>query len=121
MKAFGHISFAVFVLIAGSCRIEHCHRRPVRRSRASHISVYSSDLAKTEFFYVHDLGGVKREDPENSHGVRYYFSPIQFVEVLPIPSGPPSINRLDHVAYNTASVEELRLSSSTWGWGASAR
>ena len=57
----------------------------------SHISVYSSDAAKTEHFYVHDLGGVKRADPENSAGVRYYFSPIQFVEVLPLPAGrPPS-------------------------------
>jgi catechol 2,3-dioxygenase-like lactoylglutathione lyase family enzyme len=74
----------------------------------SHLCVYSSDFAKTEYFYVHDLGAVKRADPENSHGVRFYFNPIQFVEVLPLPSGSQSINRLDHVAYNTTSAEELR-------------
>jgi len=74
----------------------------------SHISVYSSDAAKTERFYVHDLGGVKSADPENSSGVRYYFSPIQFVEVLPLPSGTDSINRLDHVAFNTVNAEKLR-------------
>jgi catechol 2,3-dioxygenase-like lactoylglutathione lyase family enzyme len=75
----------------------------------SHLSVYSSDLAKTEHFYVHDLGAVKRGDPENPQGTRYYFNPIQFVEVLPLPSGPPSINRLDHVAYNTSKADDLRL------------
>ena len=74
----------------------------------SHISVYTSDATKTEHFYVHDLGGVKRTDPENSAGVRYYFSPVQFVEVLPLPAGNSSINRLDHVAFNTANAEGLR-------------
>jgi len=74
----------------------------------SHISVYSSDAAKSEHFYVHDLGGVKRADPENTAGVRYYFSAIQFVEVLPLPAGNTSINRLDHVAFNTANAEGLR-------------
>jgi catechol 2,3-dioxygenase-like lactoylglutathione lyase family enzyme len=51
---------------------------------------------------------VKRADPENSAGVRYYFSPIQFVEVLPLPAGDSSINRLDHVAFNTANAEGLK-------------
>ena len=73
----------------------------------SHISVYSSDPAKTEHFYVHDLGGAKRADPENSAGVRYYFSPVQFVEVLPLPAGN-GVNRLDHVAFNTANAEALK-------------
>jgi catechol 2,3-dioxygenase-like lactoylglutathione lyase family enzyme len=82
------------------------HRPPVRG--ISHISVYSSDAAKTEHFYVHDLGGAKRADPENSAGIRYYFSPVQFVEVLPLPAGDKSINRLDHVAFNTANAEGLR-------------
>lgn len=74
----------------------------------SHLSIYTSDAAKTEFFFVHDLGGVKRTDPENPAGVRYYFSPIQFVEVLPLPAGWTSISRLDHVAFNTVSAERLR-------------
>jgi catechol 2,3-dioxygenase-like lactoylglutathione lyase family enzyme len=74
----------------------------------SHLSVYSSDGAKTEHFYVHDLGAVKRSDPENPNGVRYYFSATQFVEVLPLPAGYTSINRLDHVAFKTADAEGLR-------------
>lgn len=74
----------------------------------SHLSVYSADTAKSEYFYVHDLGGVKKTDPENSQGVRYYFSPVQFIEVLPLPGGYHSINRLDHVAFNTSDAEGLR-------------
>ncbi len=74
----------------------------------SHISVYSSDSAKSDHFYVHDLGASKRADPENSAGVRYYFNPVQFVEVLPLPAGQTSINRLDHVAFNTPDAVGLR-------------
>jgi catechol 2,3-dioxygenase-like lactoylglutathione lyase family enzyme len=74
----------------------------------SHIALYTSAPAKTERFYVHDLGGVKGDDPENPQGVRYYFARAQFVEVLPLPQGPASINRLDHVAFVTADAEGLR-------------
>jgi catechol 2,3-dioxygenase-like lactoylglutathione lyase family enzyme len=74
----------------------------------SHIAVYAATPAKSERFYVHDLGGVKGEDPENPKGVRYYFAPTQFVEVLPLPAGPASINRLDHIAFITTDVRGLR-------------
>jgi TolB protein len=74
----------------------------------SHIAVYSSDIPKTEMFYVHDLGGMHGVDAENSKGVRYYFAPTQFVEVLPLPDGSPSIDRLDHVAFTTTNAEGLR-------------
>jgi catechol 2,3-dioxygenase-like lactoylglutathione lyase family enzyme len=74
----------------------------------SHIAVYASDAARAEHFYLHDLGAVKRADPENPRGVRYYFAPTQFVEVLPLPPGPASINRLDHVAFATADAPALR-------------
>lgn len=74
----------------------------------SHISLYTSDAAKTEAFYTHDLGAVKGADPENPAGVRYYFSPLQFVEILPLPEGPASTNRLDHVAFTTPDAEGLR-------------
>jgi catechol 2,3-dioxygenase-like lactoylglutathione lyase family enzyme len=73
----------------------------------SHIAVYASDPIKSERFYVHDLGGVKGEDPENPRGARYYFASTQFVEVLPLPAGPASINRLDHVAFSTADAPGL--------------
>jgi catechol 2,3-dioxygenase-like lactoylglutathione lyase family enzyme len=73
----------------------------------SHLAVYAGDAAKAERFYVHDLGAVKRTDPENVQGVRYYFSPVQFVEVLPLPAGAGA-NRMDHIAFNTADAEGMR-------------
>ena len=73
-----------------------------------HIAVYAANPAASEYFYEHDLGGVKGEDPENRAGVRYYFAPTQFVEVLPLPEGSPTINRLDHVAYVTRDGESMR-------------
>jgi catechol 2,3-dioxygenase-like lactoylglutathione lyase family enzyme len=76
----------------------------------SYFSILATDPAKTEFFFVHDLGAEKRPDPENSLGARYYFNAVQFVEVLPIslPISPPMINRFDHVAFITANAEALR-------------
>lgn len=73
----------------------------------SHIAVYATDPARTERYYVHDLGGIKGDDPEIPKGVRYYFAPTQFVEVLPLPSGHTSINRLDHVAFTTTDAQSL--------------
>ena len=65
-------------------------------------------VAATERFYVHDLGATRGPDPEARSGRRYYFSASQFVEVLPLPSGATSINRLDHVAFATADAAGLR-------------
>jgi catechol 2,3-dioxygenase-like lactoylglutathione lyase family enzyme len=73
----------------------------------SHIAVYASDAAKTEQFYVHDIGLKKGEDPENPAGVRYYVNEEQFVEVLPLPADAGA-NRLDHTAYMTKSAEGMR-------------
>lgn len=81
----------------------------------SHLSVYTSEPAKAEHFYVHDMGAWKGVDPESPAGVRYYFNSIQFVEVLPLPKGYSSINRLDHVAYNTANAENMRKYLSSRG------
>ena len=75
----------------------------------SHLSVYTSDAAKTETFYVHDLGATRGTDPQNPAGVRYYFSPVQFVEVLPLPATAPANSRFDHAGYNTADAEAMRL------------
>ena len=77
-------------------------------SGVSHIAVYTADAGRAERFYVHDLGALKADDPESPAGVRYYFAPTQFVEVLPLPPGPASINRLDHVAFTTGDAERLR-------------
>ena len=74
----------------------------------SHLAVYVADGTKSEAFYAHDLGAVRMPDPENPAGVRYYFSPTQFVEVLPLPAGYGGINRMAHVALNTTDVVSMR-------------
>jgi len=73
----------------------------------SHLAVYSTDAAATEHFYTVVLGARKGADPEDAAGTRYYFSPRQFVEVLPAPAGHgPSM--LAHVAYTTDDAAGLR-------------
>lgn len=74
----------------------------------SHIAVYAANPAKSERFYVHDLGAVKRADAEQPTGARYYFAPTQFVEVLPLPAGWTSFSRFDHVAFDTTDADALR-------------
>src|ERR1017187_850133 len=103
LAAFAAILLAPFQFVSGQAP----NSRP-SITGVSHLSVYSADLGKTEAFYLHNLGAFKAADPENPKGVRYYFSPMQFVEVLPLPQGPASINRLDHVAFVTADAEGLR-------------
>jgi catechol 2,3-dioxygenase-like lactoylglutathione lyase family enzyme len=98
-------SIGVLSLTAGAALAATPARPPI--TGVSHIAVYASDSVKSERFYVHDLGGLKGQDPENAQGVRYYFAPTQFVEVLPLPSGPASINRLDHVAFVTADAPRM--------------
>lgn len=74
----------------------------------SHLAVYSADLAKSDTFYTVTLGAVKRPDPEDAHGVRYYFNPRQFVEVLPLPPTAAPKMRMAHAAFTTADAEALR-------------
>ncbi len=73
----------------------------------SHMCLYASDAAASEHFYVHDLGAMKTPDPQNPNGVRYYFSPTQFIEVLPLPAGH-GISRMACVAFNTRDARALR-------------
>lgn len=100
--ALGGLSIA---LMAGAAFAADPARPPI--TSVSHLSVYTSDPVKAERFYVNDLGAVKMPDPENPQGVRYYFSPTQFVQLLPLPAGAGA-GRLDHVAFNTADAEGLR-------------
>jgi catechol 2,3-dioxygenase-like lactoylglutathione lyase family enzyme len=107
MKKLPAVTLASFVLASVLLTGQTSGSRP-SITGISHISVYVADGAKSEAFYVHDLGALKETDPENAQGVRYYFSPTQFVEVLPLPQGYTSINRLDHVAFATSDAERLR-------------
>ena len=97
---------SVSLLFCGAALAAPPIARPPLTS-VSHLAVYDGDLAKAENFYVHDLGAVKAADPENPAGTRYYFSPVQFVEVLPLPA-TAGLDRADHIAFNTADAEAMR-------------
>ena len=73
----------------------------------SHMCVYASDPAASEHFYAHILGAMKAPDPLDPTGTRFYFSPTQFVEVLPLPAGH-GISRMACAAYNTEDATKLR-------------
>jgi Tol biopolymer transport system component/catechol 2,3-dioxygenase-like lactoylglutathione lyase family enzyme len=110
-----HLAFVSYQMLSDAAAATATATDVSRSPRAqitgvSHIAVYAADPAKAERFYVHDLAGIKGDDPENPKGVRYYFAPTQFVEVLPLPSGTTSINRLDHVAFTTTDAQALRSS-----------
>jgi catechol 2,3-dioxygenase-like lactoylglutathione lyase family enzyme len=79
-----------------------------KMTSVSHLSVYSADAAKTEQFYVHDLGALKAADPQSAAGTRYYFNSAQFVEVLPLPASGDPKSRFDHAGFNTADAEAMR-------------
>jgi catechol 2,3-dioxygenase-like lactoylglutathione lyase family enzyme len=103
-------AFLALLAAAGISSMAATGAAPVRPpiTSVSHFSVYAVDVAKAEAFYTRNLGAAKRPDPENPKGVRYYFNPLQFVEVLPLPEGATGVNRMDHMAYNTADAEGLR-------------
>ena len=69
----------------------------------SHMCVYSGDLAASAHFYGDILGALKAPDLQDPAGARYYFSPTQFVEVLPLPADH-SLSRMACVAWNTADA-----------------
>src|ERR1700712_5071111 len=66
-------------------------------SGISHMCVYASDAAASDNFYSHVLGASRASDPQDPKGTRYYFSPTQFVEVLPLPANH-SLSRMGCVA-----------------------
>ena len=99
-------SFAVVAALTLAAAQAQPARPPI--TGVSHFAVYSADMAKSDAFYTHNLGAVKKDDPESKTGVRYYFNPHQWVEVLPLPKGYTSVNRMDHAAFETSDVAALR-------------
>lgn len=76
-------------------------------SGISHMSVYTSDPAATEHFYTSVIGAAKGEDPQDPTGTRFYLSPTQFVEVLPLPP-QHGISRLARVSFSTSDAAGLQ-------------
>jgi catechol 2,3-dioxygenase-like lactoylglutathione lyase family enzyme len=101
---------AAALALAWAAVLDGAHAAPASRpaiTGVSHLAVYSTDAAASQHFYEDILGAKKGADPETPRGVRYYFSPQQFVEVLPAPPGH-GLSMLAHVAYNTADAAALR-------------
>ena len=73
----------------------------------SHMAVYASDRGASEHFYGDILGAVKGADPQDAAGERFYFSPTQFVEVLPLPA-EHGISRMAATAYRTPDAAGMR-------------
>jgi catechol 2,3-dioxygenase-like lactoylglutathione lyase family enzyme len=71
------------------------------------MCVYAHDMAASEDFYGRILGAAKGADPQDSNGVRFYFSATQFVELLPLPADH-TISRMGCVAYTTVDAARLR-------------
>jgi catechol 2,3-dioxygenase-like lactoylglutathione lyase family enzyme len=72
----------------------------------SHMCVFAHDMAASADFYGRVLGGTKGPDLQDPNGVRFYFSPTQFVEVLPLPANA-GLSRMACVAWNTSDARAL--------------
>jgi catechol 2,3-dioxygenase-like lactoylglutathione lyase family enzyme len=99
------ISTLSLCLFAATLATAQQQRPPI--TAISHMCVYAHDLAASDNFYGRILGATKAPDPQRPDGVRYYFSPTQFVEVLPLPSDH-SLSRMACVAYDTSNAKDLR-------------
>ena len=92
--------------IAATSAFAQQQRPPI--TGISHMCVYAHDMAASENFYAHILGATKAADPQSPAGARFYFSPTQFVEVLPLPADH-TLSKMACVAYNTTNATQLRL------------
>lgn len=102
------VAFGALLFSGNHAKGQDSPPRP-KLTSVSHLSVYTTDAVKTEHFYVHDLGATKGVDPQDAAGVRYYFNPVQFIEVLLLPAGEQDPkNRFHGVGYNTANAEAMR-------------
>ncbi|HEY6487651.1 MAG: VOC family protein [Terracidiphilus sp.] len=110
-KGFAAVVLASFAIAACA---QSAPQRP-KITGISHLAVYTSDPAAAEHYYKDILGAAREADPENPRGVRYAVDAIQFIEVLPLPTGA-GINRLDHAAFNTDSAEGMRKYLAAKGW-----
>jgi catechol 2,3-dioxygenase-like lactoylglutathione lyase family enzyme len=73
----------------------------------SHMCVFASDMHASTDFYSRVLGATRGPDPQDPAGARFYFSPEQFVEVLPLPADH-GISRMSCVAFETADAKQLQ-------------
>jgi catechol 2,3-dioxygenase-like lactoylglutathione lyase family enzyme len=97
------LQFALMSALTATCAF--AQQRP-EIIGISHMCVYAHDMVASNAFYTHDLGATKGSDPQNPAGARYYFSPTQFVEVLPLPADH-TLSRMACVAFTTTDANAL--------------
>jgi catechol 2,3-dioxygenase-like lactoylglutathione lyase family enzyme len=73
----------------------------------SHMCVLAHDMSASADFYGRILGATKGPDLQDPNGTRFYFSPTQFVEVLPLPADHTGLSRISCVAFNTVDARAL--------------
>src|SRR5690348_5021465 len=80
----GRIRTLGIAVALAACLPAVAHASPARPpiTGVSHIAVYAASPAASQHFYAHDLDATPGPDPEDPRGMRYYFAPTQFVEVL---------------------------------------
>jgi catechol 2,3-dioxygenase-like lactoylglutathione lyase family enzyme len=98
------LRLAIIAVLAPFCALAQQQRPAI--TGISHMCVYAHDMAASDNFYGHILGATKAPDPQDPTGTRYYFSPTQFVEVLPLPADH-TISRMACVAYTTPDAAGL--------------
>ena len=99
-------SLLFLTAITGIASLSAQEERP-QITGISHMTVYSSDRAASEHFYSAVLSAARGADPQNPAGVRYYLSPSQFIEVLPLPA-EHGLSRMAATAYSTPDAAALR-------------
>lgn len=72
------------------------------------MCVLAHDTAASADFYGRILGATKGPDLQDPAGTRFYFSPTQFIEVLPLPADHVGLSRISCVAFNTVDARALR-------------
>ncbi len=110
MKKFGLLLCWLSMLPLAATAQKSAHNGAVARPKIlgiSHIAVYATDPIKTADFYERIVGCEKVADFEDHPGVRYAFTPYQYVEVMPLPA-TAGTDRLDHIAFRTNDVEAMR-------------
>jgi catechol 2,3-dioxygenase-like lactoylglutathione lyase family enzyme len=106
MRCASFSFYAGLVLFAISSL--HAQQRRPAITGISHMCVLAHDQAASTDFYGRILGATKAPDPQDSAGTRFYFSPTQFVEVLPLPANHSGLSRISCVAFNTDDSSALR-------------
>lgn len=111
---FRVLATSVAVLSGAAVLAQSAPARPAITG-ISHIAIYTSDPVGADHYYRDIIGAAREPDPENLKGADYCLSPTQFIEVLRLPPGS-GINRLDHIAFNTADANGMRAYLASRGW-----